>query len=134
MKQQRSTKQRRMVLEAVRARNDHPSADQLYLDIRAGDPRISRGTVYRNLNLLAANGELRHVKVPGVDRFDWRVEPHYHLLCGRCGRVADIPLPYQKEWDREMAEQTGYEVFCHRTVFEGLCPECRQKEPEKPEE
>ena len=56
MKQQRNTRQRQLVLDAVRARCDHPSADQIYLDVRAVDDRISRGTVYRNLKVLVEAG------------------------------------------------------------------------------
>lgn len=131
MKQQRNTKQRQLVLEAVRERRDHPSADQIYLDVRGKDPRISRGTVYRNLNLLEENGEILHVKVPGVDRFDWRVDCHYHLLCTGCGAVSDVPCEYHAELDGDLAQKTGYRIARHRTIFEGLCPVCQAAEREK---
>ena len=124
MKQQRSTRQRQLVLDAVRARHDHPTADQIYLDVRAADDRISRGTVYRNLSVLNDSGEILHVKVPGADRYDCRREPHYHLLCTGCGAVMDVPMPYRAELDREVASATGYEISRHRTVFEGLWPDC----------
>ena len=68
--QYRNTRQRKIVLEAVQEHHDHPSADQIYLEIRAKDPRISRGTVYRNLNILSEEGQITHVKVPGADRYD----------------------------------------------------------------
>lgn len=126
MKQQRNTRQRQLVLDAVRARQDHPSADQIYFDLRAADGRISRGTVYRNLKLLVDNGEILHVKVPGVDRFDRRVDYHYHLLCTGCGALTDVAMPYHAELDRDLAGQTGYRIDRHRTVFEGLCPACRR--------
>ena len=35
MKTRRNSKQRQLVLEAVKARCDHPTADQIYLDVRA---------------------------------------------------------------------------------------------------
>ena len=47
MKQQRKSRQRQMILDAVMTRCDHPTADQIYLDVRAEDDKISRGTVYR---------------------------------------------------------------------------------------
>ena len=129
MKGQRITKQRKRVLEAAISRRDHPSADQIYMDLRAEDPRISRGTVYRNLHLLVQQNELRHVKMPDADRFDWRAEPHYHLLCTGCGRVIDVPVPYRADLDAQISDQTGYRIAGHRMVFEGLCPECRREEP-----
>jgi len=125
MKQQRNTKQRQMVLDAVRARCDHPSADQIYLDVRALDDRISRGTVYRNLNILVRQGEVLQVKLPHMDRYEGQLDMHYHLLCTECGSVHDMPLPYQGNLDRQAAEETGYNILRHRVVFEGMCPECR---------
>ena len=122
----RNTRQRQLVLEAVRARMDHPSADEIYLDVRRMDARISRGTVYRNLNILAESGEIAHVEAPSADRYDLRAEPHYHLYCLSCGAVADAPLPYQREDDRRVAEM-GFKIRCHQTIFEGLCPACRKK-------
>jgi Fe2+ or Zn2+ uptake regulation protein len=139
MRRQRNTRQRKSVLDIIQTRRDHLSAEQIYRSAREVDPNISRGTVYRNLNLLVKNGEIRHVRLPGVDRFDWRQERHYHLLCTGCGKVCDVPMPYHAGLDRDIAEKTGYQVELHRTVFEGLCPDCceteraSRKEPGKSE-
>lgn len=126
MKQQRNTHQRQLVLDAVTARHDHPTADDIYLDVRALDSRISRGTVYRNLSVLSLNGEILHVKVPTADRFDCRLDLHYHLLCTECGAVCDVPLPYHGELDAELSADTGFRIVRHRTVFEGICPACQR--------
>ncbi len=132
MKQQRNTRQRQLVLDAVRARCgqsgcDHPTAEQVYLDVRAVDGRVSRGTVYRNLNFLAQHGRLLHVAAPQADRFDSRLDLHYHLLCTECGALHDVPLAYRAELDRTVAEESGYAIERHCTVFEGLCPICREE-------
>ncbi|HMM06737.1 MAG TPA: transcriptional repressor [Clostridiales bacterium] len=127
---QRNTKQRQLVLDAVRGRCDHPSADQIYLTVRGIDNRISRGTVYRNLNVLVQQGEILHVKLPHTDRFESRLDNHYHLLCTGCGAVSDVPLPYRGELDEQTAKETGYTIERHRAVFEGLCPACRQRKEE----
>lgn len=127
MKQQRKTKQRQLVLDTVRACYDHPSADQIYLDVRAIDNKISRGTVYRNLNVLAHQGEILVVKLPHKDRFDFRLDTHYHLLCAGCEAVCDVPIPYNEDLDNQAAEKTGYTIDRHRAVFEGLCPDCQKR-------
>ncbi|WP_312814361.1 transcriptional repressor [Sedimentibacter sp.] len=126
MKQLRNTKQRQTVLNAVLGRKDHPTADQLYLDLRTKNPKISRGTVYRNLNILAESSEIKHLKTAGADRFDWRTEPHDHIMCTNCGALCDSPLPYKAELDNLIEEYTGFKINFHRTVFEGLCPDCMQ--------
>lgn len=131
MKQHRNTKQRQLVLDAVRARCDHPSADQIYLDIRNIDDKISRGTVYRNLNVLVQQGEILQIKLPHMDRFELRHDTHYHLVCTDCEAVCDAPLPYHSKLDVEVAEKTGYVLGRHRAIFEGLCPDCRKKQGEQ---
>ena len=63
--QRRNTRQRKLVLDAVRQSYNHPTADEIYNAVRAQDDKISRGTVYRNLNLLADAGEILSIKTPG---------------------------------------------------------------------
>lgn len=125
MKQRRETRQRQIILDAVRKNCNHPSADQIYLEVRAVDEKISRGTVFRNLNCLSDDGEINHVKVPGADRYDCRLERHYHLICTACGAVMDAPLEYKAELDQKIADTTGFSITRHRTVFEGICSRCK---------
>lgn len=127
MKQQRNSRQRQMILDAVVSRCDHPTADQIYLDVRAKDERISRGTVYRNLGILSEDGLVTNVKVPAADRYDFRLDRHYHLFCVNCGRVLDAPMPYHDEYDAQIIRETGFQVNRHRIIFEGLCSACAEK-------
>lgn len=131
MKQQRNTRQRQIILKAVKSRVDHPTADQIYFDVRQIDGNISRGTVYRNLKLLALNEEVMQVKIDQADRYDWRVDLHYHLVCSECGMIEDVPLPYHGELDNELEKRTGYLIERHRTIFTGVCPQCRRKKLEE---
>ncbi len=85
-----------MILDVVLAHQDHPAADQIYAEVRELDPRISRGTVYRNLKRLADNGEIQPVKMVNGERLDYRQDL---LLCTSCGRLLDAPVPYQSRLD-----------------------------------
>ena len=129
MKQQRSTKQRQLILDTVKARHDHPSADQIYLDVRTEDDKISRGTVYRNLNILVEQGELLQVELPQTNRFEAQLTKHYHLVCKECGAVSDAPLPYQSSLDEEITAKLGYAIDQHQIVFHYICPACQEKQP-----
>ncbi|HPF54031.1 MAG TPA: transcriptional repressor [Eubacteriales bacterium] len=120
----RNTHQRQTMLDVMRAHSDHPTADAIYIETRKVDGKISRGTVYRNLNHLAADGEIIHVKLPGADRYDCRLDFHYHLVCTCCGAVIDAPAAYDPAIDEAVQAQTGYRIYRHRTVFEGICPVC----------
>ncbi len=127
MKQLRKTKQKQLILGVVQNRCDHPTADTIYLEVRALDEKISRGTVYRNLEQFADEGIILRVKVPGADRYDSRTDYHYHILCRKCGGVCDAPIAYRNEIDNAVSEESGFLIERHRTVFEGLCPSCRQE-------
>ena len=125
VKQQRNTQQRREVYSIVMSRCDHPDADSIYNEARQSDERISRGTVYRNLKVLSDNEDITYVRVPGSDRFDSRLENHYHIICSICGKVIDAPVKYNFDHDQSVESETGFKIKRHRTIFEGICPECQ---------
>lgn len=128
MKKQRNSRQRKLILDIVASRHDHPTADQIYLDVRTQDSQISCGTVYRNLGILSENGEIANVKVPAADRYDSRLDRHYHMFCTGCKRVFDVPLEYQEQYDEQVEKETGFKISRHRLFFEGLCQECSLKQ------
>ena len=127
MKEQRFSQQRERIYEAVRASMEHPSAQMVYDVLRQEMPRLSLGTVYRNLHQMAREGRLRELEGP-VARFDAVLPPHTHIRCVRCGQVADLAVPYDPSLDRE-AGGSGWEVNGHDLVFSGLCPACRTEQP-----
>ncbi len=121
----RTTRQRAAVAQAVLAAANHPSADQVYDDVRRHLPSISLGTVYRVLGSLAESGEIR-VLAPSVGprRYDRTLEPHAHIVCDRCGSVADVPVASDPH-ARDMVEAaTGYRVTDCDVQWTGLCPAC----------
>lgn len=128
MADRRNTRQRQLVLDAVRSRCDHPTADQVYQVVRAQDCHVSRATVYRNLHLLADAGDILSIKVPGGERFDLRADAHPHIICSSCGRVADVPFErggaYEDTLDERASLATSWQVSTHSLVFTGLCPHC----------
>ena len=120
----RNTRQRQMVLEDVLSRGDHPSAEDVYLAVREHDDHISRGTVYRNLNLLADEGAIRVIKTPQGNRFDRRRDAHAHITCTSCGKIFDLALPYDRALDGRARRETGFTNVTHNALFEGTCPDC----------
>ncbi len=131
MRKQHNSRQRKLILDIVASRHDHPTADQIYLDVRTQDNQISRGTVYRNLGILSENGEIANVKVPAADRYDSRLDRHYHMFCTGCKRVFDVPLEYQEQYDEQVEKETGFKISRHRLVFEGFCEECSLEQKNK---
>ena len=130
MKQQRKSRQRQLILDTVMTRCDHPTADQIYLDVRARDDKISRGTVYRNLQRLCETGEIRKREIPGeADRYDHLCHDHYHARCVKCGRVFDVDMEYMTGLEKSIRDAHGFVFTGHDIVFQGICADC-QKEPD----
>ena len=90
MPTRKNSKKRQVILEALAATTAHPTAQELYQQLKPDYPDLSLGTVYRNLSLFAEEGDAMSVGVfRGQERFDARTEPHAHLHCVQCGRVID---------------------------------------------
>ncbi|HEY3315794.1 MAG TPA: transcriptional repressor [Bacillota bacterium] len=132
----RKTKQRQVILEELRKVKSHPTADEVYEMVKKKLPRISLGTVYRNLELLSDAGEIQTLELAGTQkRFDGEPATHYHVRCLNCGKVEDLDfsLDELEGMEEKVRRETGYEVFGYRLKFLGLCPKC-QKEQAKARE
>jgi len=122
------TRQRRVILEELRNMMTHPSADEVYEVVRKKLPRISLGTVYRNLEILSELGEIQKIELGGtLKRFDCRMDPHYHIRCINCDRVDDAPMGFMAHFETSLNRSTTYKIMGHRLEFLGLCPVCMEK-------
>ena len=122
MRVQRYSYQRERIYETVYSTKEHLTAQMVYDILRAEMPKLSLGTVYRNLQQMAAEGRLVQLDGP-VARFDAVLAPHTHLRCTRCGRVTDLELPYDGELDQAVKHE-GWKVVGHHLTFIGICPAC----------
>jgi len=119
---QRYSHQRERIYETVCGTKEHPTAQMVYDALRVEMPKLSLGTVYRNLHQMAEEGRLMELEGP-VARFDADLRPHTHARCICCGGVADLELPYDAELDRTVAAE-GWNVSGHTLIFTGICPAC----------
>ena len=130
-KNMRMTRQRAVILEELRNSEAHPSADELYQLVRKRLPRISLGTVYRNLEILAELGKIQKLELSGaLKRYDGHPNRHYHIRCVRCDMVVDAPIAPLNQLEDELYNTTVFEIIGHNLEFTGLCPAC-SKEQEK---
>jgi Fur family ferric uptake transcriptional regulator len=122
----RGTKARRVMVDEICKVCSHPTADEVYALVRKRLPRISLGTIYRNLELLSGKGLIQKLDSAGTQRrYDGNTENHYHLRCLACGLVKDILIRPLNEWERLLPQDTGYEILGHRLEFFGICPSCK---------
>ena len=124
----RNTVQKNMVLRAVGELASHATADEIYQHIILQHPSVSKGTVYRNLNILAEEGKILRIEIPGAaDHYDHVVEKHFHVKCVRCGRVFDVETDAVPDLIGSIRDTRGFEFLHYDVVFKGICPECRKE-------
>ena len=122
----RHTRQREVVLAVVRSTMDHPTAEWVYRQARRHLPRISLGTVYRNLKRLATEGLIREIHAGGQGtRFDGNTGQHHHVRCLGCGRVNDLPLSVDIRREEAAARALNFRILGHQVEIHGLCPQCQ---------
>ena len=93
MTSRRNTIQKDLVRNTVYEMRRHVTANEVYEFIKEAYPTIGKGTVYRNLDILVEEGELRKVEVPnGPNRFDFTLKNHYHVRCIKCGEIFDVDM------------------------------------------
>ena len=123
MQPQRHSKQRDAILENLRSRYDHPTAEDLYFSLKPKIPALSLATVYRNLALLESENKIQRFGSGGTARYDGNISPHYHLSCLDCGGVFDI---FMDEIDLTQTAKKHFsgKVISQSVMFSGYCPEC----------
>ena len=127
------TRQRMVILEELRKVDTHPSADEIYEMVRRRLPRISLGTIYRNLEILSGTGEIQRLETGSqLKRFDGRADDHYHIRCLHCDRLVDIFVNLGLELDGRIKESTDFAVLGHKLEFVGICPKCQHQQAAPP--
>lgn len=122
----RKTKQREAILRVLRNTRSHPTADWIYAEVKKEIPNISKGTVYRNLQVLQEDGAVLELNLNGtLSRFEAKRESHYHFRCEQCGRVIDVDQPVDRKLDQKVARRTGLKILYHQLEFRGVCHDCQ---------
>lgn len=119
------SRQRESIREFLMSRTDHPSAETIYRHVKLAYPRISLGTVYRNLSLLADQGEISRLgSIGGSERFDARTDPHIHFVCKKCGKVEDFDSPSIRSALEDASRSFEGEITEFKANLYGLCKDC----------
>lgn len=114
--------QRQLIYDVLCMMPKHPTAQDVFLEVRKQQPHIAIGTVYRNLNLLCDDGIIMRIAVNGApDRYDDNPQFHDHIVCKRCGRVRDVQL--ETAFD-VFSQAAGSRVIGYDLLLYEICEEC----------
>jgi Fur family ferric uptake transcriptional regulator len=123
----RMTSQRQVIMDEFAKSKTHLSADEVYRKVRRRLPRVSLGTVYRNLELLSGHGIIRKVEYAGKQKlFDGDMSNHYHLKCTQCGILVDIPVEKVFIDFKALEQQDDFCITGHDLKIFGVCDTCRK--------
>ena len=130
------TPQRRLIFKALEGKTNHPTADDIYQEVKDIIPDISVATIYKTLNELVKLGLLTEMKHDGEQsRFDPRTDQHSHLMCigtkvnekgkiVRCTRLEDVSVSFS-QLNVPTDEQRGFLITGNEVIFYGYCPDCQ---------
>lgn len=112
------------ILSFVANAKTHPSADEIFTELKGRFPSLSRTTIYNSLHTLTDAGLLKELEIDsGNKHYDLAPQPpHSHFICRRCARIFDMPLP---DTLQELTSP-GFMVDSVDLYYKGLCPQCRR--------
>jgi Fur family peroxide stress response transcriptional regulator len=120
------TIQRLAILEYLEGTDSHPTAEQVYDEVRKTYPTIARATVYNALDALTKAGAILRLTVdPTASRYDADLDPHVHFRCRVCNVVYDIAV---KRAYTLNPDADGHKIESVRTYAYGVCAACRDGE------
>lgn len=112
------------ILNLINESSNHLTAEQVFLELKKTEPKIVLASVYNNLNALTEKGLIRKVSLDGqADRYD-KIKKHDHLVCRKCGRLADFEFGDLTE---NLSAQLHSDVFKYDLKVFYECSECRNK-------
>jgi len=121
------SEKRQAILEILRETTEHPSAESIYYTLKPRFPRLSLGTVYRNLQGFKKDGEARALAVVnGQERFDGDISEHAHFICDKCSAIVDLDISLPDDIGSS-ARQDGFQVTSRQLFLHGQCPKCAYK-------
>ena len=123
------TRQRRLVLDLVRRKDEHPTAADVFEQARVKMPGISFATVYNSLRYLKNAGLIREIASFGKSpsRYDSETYRHDHAVCSSCGKLVDFDLPGTVALTGAAARASRFKAESVHLTLVGLCPKCRAR-------
>ncbi len=121
------TRQRAAVYEYLSRVDHHPTAEEVFLNVKRKLPKISLATVYKNLEALVTCESITKLTYgDGSARYDIRTDHHYHTRCLRCGGVWDLEASQGQAALEKIKPQPGFTVSDFRLELLGYCNDCKE--------
>ena len=123
----RNTNQRQLIFDYLKRTLTHPTAEQIFQQMRKELPSISFGTVYRNLDILEKQGLISTIIYSKEHvRYHSGTMNHSHFVCSVCDRIEDLEVDDLSELKNQISRRYKLKISKHNLIFYGLCPACQK--------
>jgi Fe2+ or Zn2+ uptake regulation protein len=120
------TPQRLEILMYLDKNRNHPTADQIYVNLKDKNPSLSKTTVYNSLDILNRNNIIQTINITGSEsRYDLKSKMHHHFMCKKCECIIDIDISCP---NIEKTIKDGYKIQEVHGYFKGICKKCINRE------
>lgn len=123
----RLTPQRQAIIKILLESSSHPTAEQVYAQVKPIFPMTSLATVYKTISMLKEMGEVIEINLGETGaRYDGRnLTPHAHIICVQCNQINDADLVDLYRFSENLSTLSGYQIINQRLDFFGICPACQ---------
>lgn len=120
------TPQRLSILRFLEGNTSHPTAEDIYSEIKKAHPTVSFATVYNTIEALKSRGLVSEITIDPVRKhFDPNPAPHHHIICIECNRISDVMADYSETLTLPVDTLEDFTVTGNHVDFFGVCADCR---------
>ena len=120
----RYSHQRNIIYQSICAVKTHPNAHEVIKMVQPYIPKISSGTVYRNLSQLVKNKMIKEINVNGISHYDGNIHDHQHFNCTECKSIIDYTVD-SNSLINQFKKLTTHEAKECQVIFSGICRACQ---------
>ena len=126
--EKRVTPQRLAIFKMLISTDAHPTAQEIYRQVKQEHPMITLATVYHTLDMLIQIGMAKELGFSGLStRFEANMKPHINLICLKCGKIEDLNEPNSLEALKAVIDKNSeFKISDQRVEFSGYCKQCQQ--------